>query len=235
MHVRVAAPRSRSICAARGPGAVVSDDAAARFTPRRPADRAPCGVNATAAAPCCGRRDASAVWRARRDASNGCRRAPQCRAHRSRRGQDAGGRRLSRRLFRRALGLQRLAEPAFAAALAARLTALATPAGDLSRDYLEAAAKERCQNAIAAVAAGIAAGSDDAVIAPCRRRALRRSAKLRRRSSVLGSDGDTPRDPDHVAALRRWLIPCADAGLATAFPARSSLIATPRQIAPSST
>ena len=56
------------------------------------------------------------------------------------------------------------ASKAFAAALSARLMVLATRTEDLSRLYLEAAAVVEVSERIAAVATGIAAGSDNAAI-----------------------------------------------------------------------
>jgi len=116
----------------------------------------------------------------------------------------------------------------FAAALGVRLAALAKHAGHLSRLYLQAAAEGEVSEWIAAVAAGVAAGSDDTVIG----RAVAGALAVGHSSGAAGLLGlldgcaACAETPPHTRAA---------AALAPALPSCSSFSATPRQIAPSST
>jgi hypothetical protein len=116
----------------------------------------------------------------------------------------------------------------FAGALGARAAALATHAGHLSRLYLQAAAEGEVSECIATVAAGVAAGSDDTVIG----HAVAEALAVGHSSGAAGLLGLL----DGCAACAETLPHArAAAALAPALPAFSSLSATLRQIAPSST
>ena len=115
----------------------------------------------------------------------------------------------------------------FAAALGARLAALATHAGHLSRLYLQAAAEGEVSERAVAVAAGIAAGGDDTVIG----RAVAAALAVGHSSGAASLLGLL----DGCCAACAETLPHARAAAAPALPACCSLIATLRQIAPSST